>query len=404
MPIEKRWVVKPQGDPATVAMLAAALRISPVLANLLVQRGIDNVEKAEKFFKPSLADLHDPFLMKDMDRAVERVERAVANNEKIMVYGDYDVDGCTAVALVYKFLRQIGHKNLMFYIPDRYTEGYGISIKGIDLAARKGVGLIIALDCGIKATEKIVYAKTKGVDFIICDHHLPAEEIPKAVAVLDPKRVDCSYPFDELSGCGVGFKLVQAYAQKNRDSLRADRARCWTCWSCRIASDIVPLVGENRILAYFGLKDLNREPSKGLLSIIKICGLDKHNITIDDIVFKIGPRINAAGRMRMDENDENASPSGGHAAVELLIEGNESIAEEFGSVIDAYNQDRKSIDRSVTQEAHDFIERNPAMKALKSTVIYNPALDEGHRGDRRVAPDRDLLPPDGGADDEQRIS
>ena len=186
MPIEKRWVVKPQGDPATAAMLAAALRISPVLANLLVQRGIDTVEKAEKFFKPSLADLHDPFLMKDMEKAVERVERAVANQEKIMVYGDYDVDGCTAVALVYKFLRQIGHKNLMFYIPDRYTEGYGISIKGIDLAARKGVGLIIALDCGIKATEKVVYAKTKGVDFIICDHHLPAEEIPKAVAVLDP--------------------------------------------------------------------------------------------------------------------------------------------------------------------------------------------------------------------------
>ena len=397
MPIEKRWVVKPQGDPATAAMLAAALRISPVLANLLVQRGIDTVEKAEKFFKPSLADLHDPFLMKDMEKAVERVERAVANQEKIMVYGDYDVDGCTAVALVYKFLRQIGHKNLMFYIPDRYTEGYGISIKGIDLAARKGVGLIIALDCGIKATEKVVYAKTKGVDFIICDHHLPAEEIPKAVAVLDPKRVDCSYPFDELSGCGVGFKLVQAYAQKNRMPFE-QILPLLDLLVVSIASDIVPLVGENRILAYFGLKNLNREPSKGLLSIIKICGLDKHNITIDDIVFKIGPRINAAGRMRMDENDENASPSGGHAAVELLIEGNESIAEEFGSVIDAYNQDRKSIDRSVTQEAHDYIEGNPEMKALKSTVIYNP-----HRGLRRVASHRDLLPPDGGADDEQRI-
>ena len=383
MPIEKRWVVKPQGDPATAAMLAAALRISPVLANLLVQRGIDTVEKAEKFFKPNLADLHDPFLMKDMEKAVERVERAVANNEKIMVYGDYDVDGCTAVALVYKFLRQIGHKNLMFYIPDRYTEGYGISIKGIDLAARKGVGLIIALDCGIKATEKVVYAKTKGVDFIICDHHLPAEEIPKAVAVLDPKRVDCSYPFDELSGCGVGFKLVQAYAQKNRIPFE-QIVPLLDLLVVSIASDIVPLVGENRILAYFGLKYLNREPSKGLLSIIKICGLDKHNITIDDIVFKIGPRINAAGRMRMDENDENASPSGGHAAVELLIEGNESIAEEFGSVIDAYNQDRKSIDRSVTQEAHDFIERNPAMKALKSTVIYNPRCRGVHPAVQRL--------------------
>ena len=283
MPIEKRWVVKPQGDSEAVAKLASVLRISPVLANLLVQRGIDTVEKADKFFKPSLADLHDPFLMKDMDKAVERVEQAVRNNEKIMVYGDYDVDGCTAVALVYKFLRQIGHKNLMFYIPDRYTEGYGISVKGIDLAARKGVGLIIALDCGIKATEKIVYAKSKGVDFIICDHHLPAEEIPRAVAVLDPKRVDCSYPFDELSGCGVGFKLVQAYAQKNRIPFE-QISPLLDLLVVSIASDIVPLVDENRILAHFGLKDLNREPSKGLLSIIKICGLDKHNITIDDIV------------------------------------------------------------------------------------------------------------------------
>ena len=361
MPIEKRWVVKPQGDPATAASLAAALRISPVLANLLVQRGIDTVEKADKFFKPSLADLHDPFLMKDMDRAVERVERAVANQEKIMVYGDYDVDGCTAVALVYKFLRQIGHKNLMFYIPDRYTEGYGISVKGIDLAARKGVGLIIALDCGIKATEKVLYAKTKGVDFIICDHHLPAEEM-----------------FDELSGCGVGFKLVQAYAQKNRIPFE-QILDLLDLLVVSIASDIVPLVGENRILAYFGLKNLNREPSKGLLSIIKICGLDKHNITIDDIVFKIGPRINAAGRMRMDENDENASPSGGHAAVELLIEGNESVAAEFGNVIDSYNQDRKSIDRHVTQEAHEYIEQNPELKALKSTVIYNPRWMKGVR-------------------------
>ena len=376
MPIEKRWVVKPQGDSEAVAKLAAVLRISPVLANLLVQRGIDTVEKADKFFKPSLADLHDPFLMKDMDKAVERVERAVRNNEKIMVYGDYDVDGCTAVALVYKFLRQIGHKNLMFYIPDRYTEGYGISVKGIDLAARKGVGLIIALDCGIKATEKVVYAKTKGVDFIICDHHLPAEEIPRAVAVLDPKRADCSYPFDELSGCGVGFKLVQAYCQKNGIPFQQIEPLL-DLLAVSIASDIVPLVDENRILAHYGLLRLNASPSKGLLSIIKICGLDRHNITIDDIVFKIGPRINAAGRMRMDENDENAAPSGGYAAVNLLIEGNESLAEEFGSVIDGFNQDRKCIDRSVTQEAHDFIEAHAELKAAKSTVIYNPRWMKG---------------------------
>ena len=376
MPIEKRWVVKPQGNPEAVAAMAAATGISPVLANLLVQRGIDTLEKAKKFFNPQLSDLHDPFLMKDMDKAVERVERAVRNREKIMVYGDYDVDGTTAVALVYKFLRQIGHKDLLFYIPDRYTEGYGISTKGIDHAARKGATLIIALDCGIKAIEKVDYAKRKGVDFIICDHHLPAEEIPRAVAVLDPKRADCSYPFDELSGCGVGFKLVQAYCQKNGIPFQQIEPLL-DLLAVSIASDIVPLVDENRILAHYGLLRLNASPSKGLLSIIKICGLDRHNITIDDIVFKIGPRINAAGRMRMDENDENAAPSGGYAAVNLLIEGNESLAEEFGSVIDGFNQDRKCIDRSVTQEAHDFIETHAELKAAKSTVIYNPRWMKG---------------------------
>ena len=376
MPIEKRWVVKPQGNPKAVAAMAAATGISPVLANLLVQRGIDTLEKAKKFFNPQLSDLHDPFLMKDMDKAVERVERAVRNREKIMVYGDYDVDGTTAVALVYKFLRQIGHKDLLFYIPDRNTEGYGISTKGIDHAARKGATLIIALDCGIKAIEKVDYAKRKGVDFIICDHHLPAEEIPRAVAVLDPKRADCSYPFDELSGCGVGFKLVQAYCQKNGIPFQQIEPLL-DLLAVSIASDIVPLVDENRILAHYGLLRLNASPSKGLLSIIKICGLDRHNITIDDIVFKIGPRINAAGRMRMDENDENAAPSGGYAAVNLLIEGNESLAEEFGSVIDGFNQDRKCIDRSVTQEAHDFIEAHAELKAAKSTVIYNPRWMKG---------------------------
>lgn len=376
MPIEKRWVVKPQGNPEAVAAMAAATGISPVLANLLVQRGIDTLEKAKKFFNHQLSDLHDPFLMKDMDKAVERVERAVRNREKIMVYGDYDVDGTTAVALVYKFLRQIGHKDLLFYIPDRYTEGYGISTKGIDHAARKGATLIIALDCGIKAIEKVDYAKRKGVDFIICDHHLPAEEIPRAVAVLDPKRADCSYPFDELSGCGVGFKLVQAYCQKNGIPFQQIEPLL-DLLAVSIASDIVPLVDENRILAHYGLLRLNASPSKGLLSIIKICGLDRHNITIDDIVFKIGPRINAAGRMRMDENDENAAPSGGYAAVNLLIEGNESLAEEFGSVIDGFNQDRKCIDRSVTQEAHDFIEAHAELKAAKSTVIYNPRWMKG---------------------------
>ncbi|MFR9534651.1 MAG: single-stranded-DNA-specific exonuclease RecJ [Rikenellaceae bacterium] len=377
MPIEKRWVVKPLGSSQElVDNLATKLSISPVLASLLTQRGIDSVEKARNFFNPQLSDLHDPFLMKDMDRAVERIEAAVANDEFILVYGDYDVDGTTAVSLVYKFLKQIGHKNLLFYIPDRYTDGYGISYKGIDHAHRKGATLIIALDCGIKAIEKVVYAKEKGIDFIICDHHLPAEEIPAAVAVLDPKRVDCTYPFDELSGCGVGFKLVQAYAQRHGIPF-SKIEHLLDLLAVSIASDIVPLTGENRILAHHGLIRLNRNPSKGLHSIIKICGLERHSITIDDIVFKIGPRINAAGRMRMDENDLNAPPSGGYAAVELLIEGNESAAAKFGTEIDSFNQDRKSIDRSVTIEAHSYIENNEKYRHAKCTVIYNPEWMKG---------------------------
>ena len=376
MPIEKRWVVKPQGERSVVESLASQLRMSPVLANLLVQRGIDTVEKAQKFFSPSLRDLHDPFLMKDMERAVERIEKAVKTGEKVMIYGDYDVDGTTAVALVYKFLSQIGHKNLLFYIPDRYVDGYGISIRSIDHAVRKGVKLVIALDCGIKAVEKVAYAKEKGVDFIICDHHLPAEEIPEAVAVLDPKRTDCNYPFDELSGCGVGFKLVQAYAQKHNIPF-SEIESFLDLLVVSIASDIVALTDENRILAHYGLKILNSTPSEGLSSIIRICGLEDQNITIDDIVFKIGPRINAAGRMRMDEYPEDSVPSGGYAAVKLLVEGDEEAAREFGDVIDNFNQDRKSIDRSVTQEAHDFVENNPQLKAQMSTVIYNPKWMKG---------------------------
>ncbi len=376
MPIDKRWVVKPLGSPELVDNLATQLSISPVLAQLLIQRGIDSVEKARNFFNPQLSELHDPFLMRDMDRAVQRIEEAVDKGEHILVYGDYDVDGTTAVSLVYKFLKQIGHTNLSFYIPDRYTDGYGISFKGIDYAARKGATLIIALDCGIKAIEKVVYAKERGVDFIICDHHLPAEEIPAAVAVLDPKRVDCTYPFDELSGCGVGFKLVQAYALKHQIPF-SKIEHLLDLLAVSIASDIVPLTGENRILAHYGLLRLNRNPSKGLHSIIKICGLERHSITIDDIVFKIGPRINAAGRMRMDENDLNAPPSGGYAAVELLIEGNESAAAKFGNEIDNFNQDRKSIDRSVTIEAHNYIECNEKYRNAKCTVIYNPEWMKG---------------------------
>ncbi|MBR2961735.1 MAG: single-stranded-DNA-specific exonuclease RecJ [Alistipes sp.] len=376
MPMDKRWEVKAEGNQRKVERIASSQHIAPVLANLLVQRGIDTVEKARKFFNPSLGDLHNPFLMKDMDAAVRRVEEAVERGERIMVYGDYDVDGTTAVALVYKFLRQIGHKDLLFYIPDRYIEGYGISHRGVDYAASKGVKLVIALDCGIKAVEKVDYAKEKGVDFIICDHHLPAEEIPRAVAVLDPKRTDCTYPFDELSGCGVGFKLVQAYAERHSIPF-AEIEHLLDLLVVSIASDIVPLVDENRILAHYGLQHLNASPSRGLQSIIEICRLDHQNITIDDIVFKIGPRINAAGRMRVDENDQNALPSGGYAAVKLLVESDEEMAKKIGREIDGFNTDRKSIDRNVTQEAHDYIESHPELKQRKSTVIYNPKWMKG---------------------------
>ena len=376
MPIDKRWVIKPQGESEKVANLSSQLNIPPVLANLLVQRGIETYNEATRFFNPKLSDLHDPFLMKDMDKAVERIDRAVRNGEKIMVYGDYDVDGCTAVALVYTFLRSRGHQNLTFYIPDRYTEGYGISISSIDYAERKGVSLVIALDCGIKAVEKVDYANAKGIDFIICDHHLPGDKIPEAVAVLDPKREDCHYPFDELSGCGVGFKLVQGYAQKKGIPF-SEVEKLVDLVVVSTAADIVPLTGENRILAYYGLRRLNDAPRKGLHSIIRICGLDKHQITIDDIVFKIGPRINAAGRMRVDPDDPDAAPSGGHKAVEMLIERDEKEAERCGDIIDEFNQNRKSIDRNVTQEAHDIIENNPEMKSHKSIVIYNPQWMKG---------------------------
>ena len=376
MPIDKRWVIKPQGESEKVANLASQLNIPPVLANLLVQRGIATYNEATRFFNPKLSDLHDPFLMKDMDKAVERIDRAVKTGEKIMVYGDYDVDGCTAVALVYTFLRSRGHQNLTFYIPDRYTEGYGISIPSIDYAERKGVSLVIALDCGIKAVEKVAYANSKGIDFIICDHHLPGDTIPEAVAVLDPKREDCHYPFDELSGCGVGFKLMQGYAQKKGIPF-SEVEKLLDLVVVSTAADIVPLTGENRILAYYGLRRLNEAPRKGLSSVIRICGLEKHQITIDDIVFKIGPRINAAGRMRVDPDDPDAAPSGGHKAVEMLIERDEKEAEKCGDIIDEFNQDRKSIDRNVTQEAHDIIESNPDMKAHKSIVIYNPKWMKG---------------------------
>ncbi len=372
MPVAKRWVVRAQAPLEAVRAFAEQLGVPEVLANLLLQRGIDTEALAEKFFHPSLADLHDPFLMKDMDRAVERIERALSTGETILVFGDYDVDGTTAVALMYTFLRRMGHEKMHFYIPDRYTEGYGLSQQGVDYAARKGVGLIITLDCGIKSVKMAKYARSKGIDLIVCDHHLPADTIPDAVAVLDAKRPDCPYPFKELSGCGVGFKLAQAYVLRNGVPF-SELERLLDLTAVSIASDIVPLVDENRILAYYGLKRLNSNPNKGLKSIIDICGLENHDITIDDIVFKIGPRINAAGRMAVDDS----VPSGGHAAVNLMIERDTETAAEFGSIIDDFNSDRKSIDRSVTQQAHDLIEGNPAMKAHKSIVIYNPEWMKG---------------------------
>ncbi|MDR2894680.1 MAG: single-stranded-DNA-specific exonuclease RecJ [Alistipes sp.] len=375
MPIEKQWVILEQGDPALVEDLSRTLGLSPVLANLLVQRGIRTPQEADGFFNPSLADLHDPFLLKDMDKAIDRITRAVETKETVMIWGDYDVDGTSAVALVYSFLRRLGHENLMFYIPDRYTEGYGISIRGIDYAKAHGVSLIVTLDCGIKAVEKIDYATEQGIDVIVTDHHLAGTELPRAVAVLDPKRADCNYPFEELSGCGVGFKIAQAYCQRHGIPF-SEIERLLDLVVISIASDIVPVTGENRILAYYGLERLNKNPNKGLASIINICGMggNGHRITIDDIVFKIGPRINAAGRMRMGPDDEF---SGGHSAVNLMIERDEDTAGLFGAQIDEANSDRKTIDRTVTQEAHDFIEADPVLKKMKCTVIYNPRWMKG---------------------------
>ena len=292
---DAKWILKEPADPEKVSRLATEVGIDRVLAELLVKRGVETFEQARAFFRPSLSDLHDPFLMKDMDRAVERLQKAISGREKILIYGDYDVDGTTAVALVYSYLKRFT-SNIDFYIPDRYDEGYGVSIKGIDWAAENGFSLIITLDCGIKAIDKTLHAKEKGVDMIICDHHLPEESIPDAVAVLDPKREDCNYPFDDLSGCGVGFKLMQAYSQSQGIPFET-LVPLLDLLVVSISSDLVTMVGENRVLAYYGLKVLNENPGKGLLAMIELSNLEPGHITIDDIVFKIGPRINAAGRM-----------------------------------------------------------------------------------------------------------
>lgn len=367
MAIEKKWIVKEPGNPAIVRQLAAELGVDMALANLLAQRGIKTFAEAKSFFRPKLEELHDPFLFKDMDKAVERLEAALDSSEKILVYGDYDVDGTTAVALVFSFLRNL-HSNLGYYIPDRYDEGYGVSYKGIDWAKDNGYSLIIALDCGIKAVEKVAYAKSLGIEFIICDHHLPDDRLPDAVAVLDPKRPDCNYPFDDLSGCGVGFKFMQALASVRHIPF-IHLMPLLDLLVVSIASDLVIMTGENRILAHFGLQQLNESPRKGLLSIIKLSGLEKHVITIDDIVFKIGPRINAAGRMES-----------GKTAVDLLISRSDDDAKSIGDTINTHNNDRKSIDREITLEAIEMAATASDFATRNSTVLYNPTWHKGVLG------------------------
>ncbi|EGK02042.1 MULTISPECIES: single-stranded-DNA-specific exonuclease RecJ [Dysgonomonas] len=344
--------------------LAKKLGISPVLCQLLIQRGISSSEDAYKFFHPNLKDLHDPFLLPDMDKAIKRIEKALGQKQRILIYGDYDVDGTTAVALVYKFLRKFT-TNLDYYIPDRYDEGYGISEQGIDYAEETGVKLIIALDCGIKAIEKVAYAKSKGIDFIIGDHHMPDEILPDAVAVIDAKRIDSTYPYEHLSGCGVGFKLVQALAQNNKIDF-SELTDLLDLVAVSVASDIVPITGENRVLTYFGLKQINSNPSLGLKGIIEICGLTYKGITVNDIIFKIGPRINASGRMMK-----------GKEAVDLLLANTIEDAREKSANIDHYNDDRRELDKRITDEAIQFIDGTVDMSKKKSLVIYDETWHKG---------------------------
>ncbi|HEY6163237.1 MAG TPA: single-stranded-DNA-specific exonuclease RecJ [Bacteroidia bacterium] len=361
--MEKRWTIKAQGDAGAVNKLSGELNISPLLANLLVQRGINNFDEAKKFFRPSLDDLHDPFLMLDMDAAVARIEQAIKNGEHIMVFGDYDVDGTTAVALVYTFLSKIYDK-VSFYIPDRYKEGYGISKTGIDFAHEKGFKLIIALDCGIKSVNEIEYAKTKGIDFIICDHHLPGERVPNAVAVLDPKRPGCNYPYKELPGCALGFKLAQAFAQKNNIP-RAELEQYLDLVVVSIAADIVPITGENRVLAFYGLKQINTSPRQGLKTLLELNNIKKE-LTITDLVFIIGPRINAAGRI-----------DSGRKSVELLISADATLAMESSIDINKHNLDRRDLDTTITIQALEMIATNEAMLKRKSTVVFHPGWHKG---------------------------
>lgn len=344
--------------------LGEKLGISPILANLLITRGITTESAAKRFFRPQLADLINPFLMKDMDLAVDRLNDAIGRKERIMVYGDYDVDGCTAVALVYRFIQQF-YSNIEYYIPDRYEEGYGVSMKSIDYAADNGVKLIIILDCGIKAIEEIAYAKTKGIDFIICDHHVPDETMPDAVAILNPKRTDDTYPFKHLCGCGVGFKFMQAFAKNNNIPFSRLIPLLDFC-AVSIAADLVPVTDENRILAYHGLKQINQNPSIGLKAIIDVCGLQGREIAMSDIIFKIGPRINASGRI------EN-----GKMSVELLVEKDYTTALLEARRIDEYNEQRKDIDKQMTEEANQIVSRLESQRHQPSIVLYDENWKKG---------------------------
>ena len=344
--------------------LADKIGMSPILADLLIRRGIKTESAAKRFFRPMLSELIDPFLMNDMDIAVDRLNDAMGRKERIMVYGDYDVDGCTAVALVYKVLQQF-YSNIEYYIPDRYDEGYGVSRKSIDEAKEKGVKLIIVLDCGIKAIDEIAYAKELGIDFIICDHHVPDEEMPPAVAILNPKRKDSTYPFHHLSGCGVGFKFMQAFAKNNGIPFSRLMPVLDFC-AVSIASDIVPVVGENRTLAFHGLKQLNQNPSVGLKAIIKICGLMGREITISDIASKIGPRINASGRMQ-----------NGKEAVDLLVERDFKTALLEASQINGYNEQRKDIDKQMTEEANLIVSKLENQQHLSSIVLSGENWKKG---------------------------
>lgn len=359
--INMRWNQKPKPDTTKVKHLAAALNIDEVIAGLLVQRGVETFDQAREFFRPSLAGLHNPFFMKDMDKAVARIEQAVANGENILVFGDYDVDGTTAVALMSSYLRSF-YSNVDTYIPDRYNEGYGVSTAGIDYADDNGCTLIIALDCGIKSVDKVAYAKTKGIDFIICDHHRPGDELPNAVAVLDPKRTDCNYPYDELCGCGVGFKLIQALAA-NRGQGIESLLPYLDLVATAIAADIVPITGENRILAKYGLDVINTSPRPGIKALIQ--NIKKKTLSISDVVFVIAPRINAAGRIKH-----------GNYAVQLLTEFNFHQAAGFAAQIETFNTDRRGLDKQITLEALRQIEQNSEQQKY-TTVVFNETWHKG---------------------------